>query len=242
MTKLRIIALAATVSLLVPGLVSAQYTSPNYQSNEVFFGIGGDLDSSSTNYQAQSSLGALGVGNLASANYQAYSGFLTPNEPFLEMNLNTSIVNLGVLDENSTNTGTASFTVRTYVNSGYTVQTLSQPPSIPGGATITPMAAQGASVTGTEQFGINLRANTSPTTFGADPVPLPDTTFASGQAAAGYSTVNQYKYAIGDTIADSGANGWGLTAFTMSYIANIAPLTEAGEYRMIHDLVVVATY
>lgn len=231
-----------TISLLSPGIVSAQYSSTNYQSNEVFFGTGGDLDTSSPNYQAQTALGALGVGNVSSSNYSAYSGFITPDEPFLEMDLSTTLVDLGVLDEVSTKTGTATFSVRTYVNSGYTVQTLSQPPSIPGGATLQPMVAQGASAVGTEQFGINLRANTAPAAFGADPIPLPDNTFATGQAATGYDTVNQYKYSVGDTIANSGTSGWGLTFFTMSYIANMAPLTEAGNYRMIHDLVVVATY
>src|SRR3989304_8350527 len=50
----------------IPSIAFAQYSSTNYQSNEVFFGIGGDLDASSTNYQAQSSAGALGVGYFSS--------------------------------------------------------------------------------------------------------------------------------------------------------------------------------
>lgn len=237
------ISLLTLIVLLSAPHALAQYSSTNYQSNEVFFGTGGDLDASSPNYKAQSSVGGLGVGNVSSANYQAYSGFLTPNEPFLEFNMNTSTVNLGVLDSSSTRTGTATFYVRAYLDSGYTVQTMSQPPTVTGTtAVLNPMTTLGASNVGTEQFGINLRANTSPATFGADPVPQPDSTFANGQAATGYNTVNQYKYSVGDVIAQTSSTGWGMTVYTLSYIANASELTEAGDYRMIHDLVVVATY
>jgi len=224
--------------------VFAQYTSTNYQTNEIFFGTGGDLDTSSTNYQAQTSAGGLAVGTTSSTNYQAYSGFLTPNEPFLEFGIDTSLVNLGTLDTLNAKTGTANFHVRVYIDSGYTVQTMSQPPS----SNTTPvhilagMSSTASSSAGTEQFGINLRANTSPATFGTDPSPQPDGTFATGVAATGYNTVNQYKYVQGDTIAQSSGSGWGATNFTMAYIANINLVTPAGSYTMIHDLVVVATY
>lgn len=246
MRSLRLIFAALALALFLPaGSVLAQYNSTNYQSNEVIFGTGGDLDSSSTNYKAQTSVGALGVGNVSSANYGAYSGFLTPNEPFLEMGIDTSTVNLGYLDIATTNTGTANFHVRTYLNSGYTIQTISQPPSLTSGFathTLTGMATQAAPTTGIEQFGINLRANTSPAAFGADPVPFPDSSFAAGQAASGYDTANQFKYVPGDVIASTGSSGWGLTTFTISYVANMELDTPAGNYTMIHDLVVVATY
>lgn len=231
--------------------VFAQYTSTNYQINEAFFGTGGDPQVTSANYQANLSTGALAVGNVNSSNYQAFSGFLTPNEPFLEMGIDSTLVDLGTLDTATTKTGVATFHVRTYVNSGYTVQTLSQPPTVTSGAshTLSPMTSQGAASAGTEQFGINLKANTSPATFGSDPSPQPDSSFANGQAASGYDTSNQYKYNVGDIIACSGASspcsnasGWGLTNYTISYIGNIAPLTPAGKYTMIHDLVVVATF
>jgi hypothetical protein len=175
----------------------------------------------------------------SSTSYQAYSGFLTPNEPFLEMSINTSLVYLGVLDSTAAKTGNAAFTVRAYTNSGYTVVTASAPPTTSTGVTLTPMASQGVSSAGTEQFGMNLRANTSPTTFGADPSV---STFNDGHAATGYSTVNQYKYNQGDVIAQTNTSGWGQTTYTISYIANISSITKAGAYSMVHDLVVVATY
>jgi hypothetical protein len=140
------------------GVAFAQYTSSNYKSNEVFFGTGGDTGQSSANYKAQASVGALGVGRYSSSNYQAYSGFLTPNEPFLEMQIDTSAVNLGTLSTLTTATGTAAFHVRAYIDSGYTVQIMSQPPSFTSGAgshTLTGMSSQSNAVTNTEQFGIN---------------------------------------------------------------------------------------
>lgn len=224
--------------------VYAQYTSPSYQAEETFFGIGGELESTSTSYKAQSSVGGLGVDAVTGTAYRAFSGFLTPNEPFLEMRINTTNVNLGNLDTTTTKTGTAAFHVRSYINGTYSVQTVSQPPRMTSGAshTLTAMGTQGASVAGTEQFGINLKANTSPATFGADPSPQPDGTFAFGQAATGYSTANQFKYVPGDSIAETGSSGWGLTNYTISYIANITVFTPAGSYSMVHDLVVVATY
>lgn len=229
------------------GIALAQYSSSNYKTNEVYFGAGGDNNQSSANYQAGVNAGALGVGQTSSANYQAYSGFLTPNEPFLELVISTSLVDLGNLDATLTRTGIAAFSVRAYVDSGYSVQTISQPPTYTSGAqnhTLTAMSALASPATGTEQFGINLVANTSPVSFGANPSPSPSSTFANGTAAAGYNTPNKYKYNAGDTIAltPAGLSGWGLTNYTISYMANISAFTPAGNYRMIHDLVVVATY
>jgi hypothetical protein len=235
------------ILVLGTGVSLAQYSSGNYKANEVFFGSGGDNNQSSANYNASVSAGALGVGRTSSTNYQAYSGFLTPNEPFLELSIDTSLVDLGVVDPAAANTGQADFHVRAYIDSGYTVQTISPPPSYTSAGhthTLTAMNSLGSSNPGTEQFGINLVHNTAPATFGNNPSPQPDGTFATGVAAAGYNTTNQYKYNIGDTIAQtpSGSSGWGLTSYTISYIANVRVLTPAGSYSMIQDLVAIATY
>lgn len=242
-----IMGIIAFIVVLIPKLGLAQYSSSNYKANEVFFGSGGDNNQSSASYKASVSAGALGVGRSNSTNYQAYSGFLSPNEPFLELGIDTANVNLGNLDATQANTGTADFHVRAYINSGYTVQTMSQAPSYTAGAvthTLTPMTTLGTSTAGTEQFGINLVHNTSPATFGTNSSPQPNGTFANGIASTGYDTPNNYKYNVGDIIAQTpaGASGWGQTNYTIAYIANISQLTPAGNYIMDHDLVVVATY
>jgi hypothetical protein len=246
----RLSLLAGLVFIIVSAVThqaNAQYSSGNYKANEVFFGAGGDTNQSSANYKASASAGALGVGQVSSTNYQAYSGFLTPNEPFLEMEIDTTLVDLGDLDASATKTGTANFHVRAYIDSGYSVQTLSSPPSYTSGTvthTLAAMTTLGNAATGTEQFGINLVANTSPASFGTNPSPQPNGTFATGVAASGYNTTNKFKYNPGDTIVQtpSASSGWGLTNYTISYIANIGAFTPAGNYRMIHDLAVVATY
>lgn len=226
-------------------MAGADYSSSNYKANEIQFGVGGDIQQQSSNYQAQVNVGPTGADSSSSANYNAYSGFLTPNEPFLELGIDTSTVNLGLLDSSATKTGTANFHVRAYINSDYTVQTVSQPPtetSGPTNHTLAAMTSVGSSVVGIEQFGMNLRANTVPAIFGTDPAPQPDASFANGQASTGYNTTNQYKYSVGDTIAQSTSPGWGATNYTISYVANANLATPTGNYTMVHDLVVVATY
>lgn len=231
-----------TMLLLISvGQALAQVTSsPGYSVNEYYFGTGAENELTSPGYRAQGSAGALGVGDTSSANYYVQAGFLTPQEEFLEMVVNVATINLGTLTTSSASTGTGTFHVRAYTSSGYYVQTISPTPTN-GGVSLAPMTSVAASSPGTEQFGINLVANTSPATFGANPAPAPDNTFGYGAAATGYGTTNQFKYNIGDTIATA-PKGIGRTDFTISYIANISPISAGGEYTTEHILVVVATY
>jgi hypothetical protein len=247
--------LAVILSLAVSVPVYAQYSSPSYRVDEAQFGTGGNVDLNSNSFSAQASAGSLGVGNVSSANYDAEAGFLTENEPFLEMVVTDATVDLGLLDPNTTSSGAAragtcncSFTVRTYLSSNYIVATMSPPPTSEGGAVLTAKTTQAApsGSQSVEEFGMNLVANTVPSTMGANPANVPDNTFADGGAATGYETTNQYKYNQGDTIAraviTAGNQAVGQTNYTISYIAKSKPTTAAGLYTMNHDIVVVATY
>lgn len=62
--------------------VLAQSSSTNYKVEESFFGTGGELDASSTNYRAKQAAGETAVGNTASTNFQAQAGFNTTDQPF----------------------------------------------------------------------------------------------------------------------------------------------------------------
>jgi hypothetical protein len=236
--------------LLSSPLVYAQYSSNSYSTNEVLFGTGGALSQSSANYQGQASLGATGGGDFFSANYRSNIGFLTQNEVFLAETVNTSTVDLGTLSTTATASGTASFSVRTYLSQAYSVITASPPLTNEEGHVFNALTTPTAVTTGVEQFGMNLVKNTnfcgSGCNLGADPVNQPDNTFANGQAASGYNTANLFKYVQGDVIANSpataGSQAIGETDYTISYIADQAPLTEAGLYTMNHDIVVVPTY
>lgn len=246
-TQTRLLTALVIIGIVLPvGAYAQTSSSGSYRVEEAYFGTGGEVDLNSDSFNAQGGLGALGVGSSSSANFDAEAGFLTPSEPYLEFVVNTSSVDLGVLTTTSTGTGSATFYVRTYLSGTYSVVTLSSPPTSEGGAVLAAKSAQGTSQQGTEEFGINLRANTAPASFGANPVNIPDNTFADGQAAAGYDTVDNFKYAIGDTIARSqataGNQAVGQTNYTISYIANVSGITPAGSYTMLHDLMAVATY
>lgn len=226
--------------LLVFGTpVLAQSTSTNYMVNEFKFGIGGELDPSSASYRGQQS-GEMTVGNTASTSYQAQAGFNTTDVPYLEFVVTNASIDLGYLSLNNTKTANATFYVRAYLSSGYVVRTESNPPTN-GSYNMSGMLAAGSASPGTEQFGINLVANTLPATFGANPTHSPDSSFGFGAAAAGYNTPNTYKYVKGDVIASS-AKSSGQTNYTLSYIFNISPTTPAGQFVLSHILVATATY
>jgi hypothetical protein len=229
------------------GVYAAQSKSTNYEVNEVQFGAGSLLSGSSASYEAQENAGNLVGGITSSANYGASGGYLTANEPYLSLQVNAATVNLGTLSTSSTATGTATFSVRTYVDSGYVVESMNNPPVNEDGKYLSNITSAAASATGTEQFGINLVQNltscySAPANFGANPVPTPTSAFATGIAASGYNACGLFQYNKGDIIAESSGNGWGQTNYTISYIVNIGQLTKAGSYTMTQDLVAVATY
>jgi hypothetical protein len=80
------------------------------------------------------------------------------------------------------------------------------------------------SVEGTNQFGINLVANNSPT-VGDNPVG----TWANAVTAPDYSIPNHYKYVSGDVVAYS-PNVSLMKKFTVSYIVNSNENLRAGVY------------
>jgi hypothetical protein len=223
-------------------LFAQTYSSSSYQVNEATFGSGGEVDANSASYNARGSAGNLGVGEANSTTYGAFAGSITPDQEYLELNVTAGPVDLGTLTTSSTGTGTSTFYVRSYIDGSYVVKTLSTTPKN-GTQSLAAMSSAAASAQGTEQFGINLVANTSPATMGAVPALQPNGSFANGIAATGYDTTNTYKYNIGDTIAQSGAGrAWGQTNFTISYIANISPVTTGGIFSVDHDIVVIPTY
>ncbi len=240
--------IVAAASLLL-GAVSPlsataqQSSSTNYQVNDVYFGAGGDLNDCSTNYCAKEALGETGVGNTKSTSYQAQAGFNTDRNPYLVFSITGGSVNLGVLSVGSTAVTTATFSVKSYNSSGYIVQIASTAPidTAPGHHILNPLAAPTASAAGTEQFGMNLVANTSPTTFGAGPVQVPSSSYSFGQVSSGYNTPNLYKYVNGDTVAYSNTST-GETDYTASYIYNISGVTPDGEYTFSGVLVATATF
>lgn len=219
--------------------------SSSYSIQEDFLGSGGVIDSSSPNYQSQDSIGAVGVGDsespgVPSSGTQTQSGYTTTSDPSLNFIVNTPSVSLGNLSTGAPATATGSFSVLNYTSYGYSVQIIGSAPSN-GVHALDNLTSQTASSVGTEQFGINLVANTSPVTFGSDPVQQPSNSFSYGVAATGYNTANVYKYVNGQTIATATRSS-GKTDFTISYLANISIATPNGSYSGNQTLVCVGTY
>lgn len=152
----------------------------------------------------------------------------------LTFTVNTTLVALGTLSVSSTNTGTATFNVtQRCSNSGYIV-TVSGATPTNGTHNIINMPATTISSIGTEQFGMNLVANTVPSVGAA-------ASGGSGLASSGYATVNQFKYVSGDQIASAAQNSTD-TTYTVSFIANSSSVTPAGSYNGVLTLICTATF
>lgn len=227
---------------------AAQSCSTNYRVDQTVFSSGSELNACKTGgqYCAAQTAGDLTVGNTKGTLYQAYAGFNTTDDPFLEFVVSGNNIDLGYLNTASAKTATGTFYVRAWQSSGYVVTTDADPPTnSSGGHQITPMSSASASSPGTEQFGINLVKNTNfcglSCDLGVDPQPLPDSSFSFGQAVAGYNGSNLFKYVKGDVVAQS-TQSTSVTSYTISYIFNIKNATPSGQYTFKHILVATATY
>lgn len=245
--------------------------STSYSMNESEVGTGGDFAGTSGNFRfvpgvddAGSTLGENAVGNSASASYQSNGGLNPTAQPGLTFcigvtgtgcaDFSGSSVDLGELSTSVANTAFAKFSVKNYTSYGYAVTVIGTPPAN-GGNSLDAMGTQSANSTGctpscasantVEQFGINLRLNSSPTTVGADPVPLPDASFSVSNPATiiplPYRTANQYRYFSGDTIAQAPQSS-GETTYTITFLANMSNTTPGGKYTGGLTLVATGTY
>lgn len=233
--------MGAAMIFLATSSVYAQYTSPNYKVEETLFGAGGELENSSANYKARTSVGELGVGNSASANYQAYAGFNTTNDPMLEVYVAGGSFDLGYLEIGTPKAAVAEFTVRSYVSSGYVITLGGTPPkNRDGGYTLTAINPAAAINSNEDQFGVNLVANNvvpiGP--FGGDPAQVPDSTFGFGTPTSDYGTANLFKFVQHEVIAES-LRSSGVTAYSLSMIASAGKNATAGYYST--DIFVIVT-
>jgi hypothetical protein len=217
-----------------------QSCSSSFQVDQTFFGAGGELEAHSNNFKAKQAAGEISAGETCSDSYCAHGGYNTDRNAYLEFVVNNTSLDLGTLTASGTKTTYATFTVKAYQSHGYAVYNASPPPTNGSYQLATPSSPV-ASSAGTEQFGLNLAANTS---FGATPEQLPDDTFSSGQATSNYNQPNLYMYAYSG--ADSEVafcnTSSGTTRYTVSYIFNISHVTPGGTYVMNHVLVATATF
>lgn len=225
------------VLMIMPSINVQASESANYELYETSIGTSDPVDVQSTTYGITSATGDLAVGNSSSSNFQINAGSKTSPDPVLSFGVDASGADFGLFSPTQAATTTVSFTVKDYTTYGYIVQIIGDGPTN-NSHTIAPMATQAASQVGTEQFGINLVANTNPESVGAN---LDNGQFGNGGVESGYDTANQYKYIDGDIIASAPGDS-GETTYTITYIANVGPLTPGGVYNISQTLVATATY
>lgn len=234
--------LALLIMLLIGGtgtVFAATSTSPNYQMVESQFGSSDNNETCSDEFCAQATLGDLAVGGSADGNTTAEFGSVTPNEPSLDVIVEPGESSLGILTTEQTATKSAVIKVRNYLSNGYILQINGSPPKY-GNHTLATQSTPTASTPGTEQFGINAVANTSPS-VGSDPIQQPSSEFSFGTINSAYNTPNLFRYASEAIVAQSNSSS-GQTDYTISMIVNISNSTPAGRYAGDFSAVVVPVY
>jgi hypothetical protein len=233
--------LVALVLFASPAFATEVLQSPSYRFNESSIGTGGLMEGSSSNFKIQSSTGDIAIGSSASSNFRVDAGTQTSPDPTLTFKMDSTTANFGNFSAATASTSTAQFSVINYTSYGYVVQLVGAPPKF-GSNDINAMNVSAVSQPGVEQFGVNLVANTSPTSFGANPDNgTPPNNYGFGVVAPNYAIPNQYRYVSGETVA-SAPKSSGKTIYTMSYLINVSNLTPAGQYKSDQTLVVTGTY
>lgn len=233
----RYILIATLVVSLLSSPTFADPQSTNYRLSESSIGSGSTVQSNSASYRASDAAGDISIGNSASSNFQVNSGTKTPVDPNLTVNITSGAIAFPAFSASAPSVTTATFSVLNYTSYGYVVQIVGTPPTS-GAKTIGPMATNGPSIVGTEQFGMNLVANTSPSSFGSNPN---NGSYGFGSASGNYGTPNSFRYVSGETIALASKSS-GVTNYTISYLVNVAGLTPGGQYTSNQTLIITGTY
>ena len=192
----------------------------------------------------------------STANQIVLNATVPPNLTFCSYNTggscsdtSTSIVNLGVLTASSTGSGTSKLAASTNASTGYVITVngttlTSATNTLPAYSTNTASPA-----VGTSGFGMNLRADTSPSVSGSADVvngtsPSIGTygtaTQNSGDSAT-YAVVNSFVFNTGDIVAYSSGPS-NTNTFTAAYIANTGGAQAAGLYSTTLTYICTATF
>jgi len=228
--KILLITILSAFSMTALGAME----SSNYKIPFDSLNVGGN-EGDSVSYGLSDVVGQLASGESESPGYRLRAGFFTDLPPVLIFNIIDNSVVLGALSVSQVSTAFSAFSVATNADSGYSV-TISGNTLTHSNETdiIDAMTDPTSSNPGNEQFGINLVDNSDPD-VGANP------SGGSGQVGPGYNTANNFKFVSGNTIAFASAYS-AITTFTISYIANIAPTTDAGTYSTTITLVATGTF
>jgi len=143
-------------------------------------------------------------------------------------------IDFGDFSPTLTRSATSVMQAQTNAANGYSI-TVNGTTLSSGANTIAALAAQTASTIGVSQFGLNIRANTTPA-VGANP-----TGAGSGTFSANYGTPNAYRFVTGDSVAQA-ALPTNSNTFTSSYIVNIGGAQAAGVYTATITYICTASF
>lgn len=229
--------LITTAGLFGPIVRAEDLKSTTYTLKEGAIGSGSLNQSASSTYRITDATGDIGIGTSNSSTYNLTAGSKTTPDPTLSFSITNSGSNFPSFSASSASMTTATFSVLNYTSYGYVVQIAGNAPT--NGTKVIPgLATNSDSQPGTEQFGLNLVANTVPSSIGANP---DNGGYGFGQADPNYAIPNKYRFVSGDTIARAPKSS-GVTNYTISYLVNVAGLTPGGQYQTNLTLIVVGTY
>lgn len=138
-------------------------------------------------------------------------------------NVNGNHIDYGDLTPALEDAAISQFGVATNALGGYAV-TVNGDTMTAGNKIIDALSVPTANTPGTAQFGLNLRANTSPA-IGQDVSGI-----GIGTVTTDYDTPDLFKYADGDMVASS-ATGTMFNTFTVTYIVNVPANQPSGVYN-----------
>lgn len=145
-----------------------------------------------------------------------------------------NLIDLGTLSTNHVSTGSSQMLAATNAAQGLVIVVYGTTMTS-GNNVISPLGNPTPSAPGNSQFGLNLRANTSPA-IGEDPS-------GGGVAAPAtrYNTPNRFAFVSGDTVAQS-SDVTDNRKFTASYIVNVTPAQQPGVYTSTLTYICSATF
>ena len=140
---------------------------------------------------------------------------------------------LGDLNPNVVSAAQAQMVVATNASNGYSAWVTGT--SMTSGNNVLPGMSGGTAQKGVAQFGLNLRANTSPS-VGQDPSGP-----GVGAVPAGYNQANHFRFNPGDTVATSPVPD-NFRKYTVSYVVDVASGQPGGVYSTTLTYVCLANF
>lgn len=140
---------------------------------------------------------------------------------------------LGNLSPALTSAAQSQIVIATNAENGYSMWVAGM--SMTSGSNVLTAMSGGPAVKGTSQFGLNLRANSTPI-VGQDPQGP-----GSAGITAAYNTPNNFRFSSGDVLATASAPD-DYRKYTVSYIVNIPPNQPGGVYSTTLTYVSLANF